>query len=67
MHQHPTTAPGHEKQLNVTQGPKGAPQVVQFNQSEMMMPVRCDLHPWMNALSMWRIPVLRSDGCGWQF
>jgi len=49
MHNIHTLPRGVEKQVNVTQGPKGAPQTVQFNQSETMMPVRCDLHPWMNA------------------
>ena len=35
--------------IDISQGPKGAPQVKQFNQPEMMMPVRCNNHPWMNA------------------
>jgi plastocyanin len=42
------TAPGSQ-QIDITQGAKGAPQVKQFNQPEVMMPVRCNNHPWMNA------------------
>jgi plastocyanin len=38
-----------EKQTDVSQGPKGAPQTVQFKEPEVMMPVRCNNHPWMNA------------------
>jgi hypothetical protein len=37
------------RQIDISQGPKGAPQVKQFNQPEVMMPVRCNNHPWMNA------------------
>jgi len=37
------------KEIDVSQGPKGAPQVRQFAQPEVMMPVRCNNHPWMNA------------------
>jgi plastocyanin len=35
--------------IDISQGPKGAPQVKQFNQPEVMIPVRCNNHPWMNA------------------
>ena len=42
------TAPGSQS-IDISQGAKGAPQVKQFNQPEMMMPVRCNNHPWMNA------------------
>lgn len=38
-----------EKETDVSQGPKGAPQQVQFKDPEMMVPVRCNNHPWMNA------------------
>jgi plastocyanin len=37
------------KEIDVSQGPKGAPQVREFLQPEVMMPVRCNNHPWMNA------------------
>jgi plastocyanin len=35
--------------IDISQGPKGTPQVKQFNQPEVMIPVRCNNHPWMNA------------------
>ncbi len=35
--------------IDISQGPKGAPQVEQFNRAEVMIPVRCNNHPWMNA------------------
>ena len=35
--------------IDISQAPKGAPQVKQFNQPEIMLPVRCNNHPWMNA------------------
>jgi plastocyanin len=47
IHTMPTSV--GSKELNVSQGPKGAPQVVAFNDPEIMIPVRCSNHPWMNA------------------
>ncbi len=35
--------------IDVSQGPGGAPQVKPFPQPEIMLPVRCNNHPWMNA------------------
>jgi plastocyanin len=35
--------------VDVSQGPKGTPEVKVFAQPEVMMPVRCNNHPWMNA------------------
>lgn len=49
MHNIHTLPPAGERQVNVSQGPRGPVQVLQFKQAEVMMPVRCDLHPWMNA------------------
>jgi hypothetical protein len=40
---------GGNPPIDISQGPKGAPQVKQFNQPEIMVPVRCNNHPWMNA------------------
>jgi len=34
---------------NTAQGPKGKPQFVHFNKPEQMVPVRCNVHPWMEA------------------
>ncbi|ADW70009.1 hypothetical protein [Granulicella tundricola] len=35
--------------MDMSQGPKGAPQDKQFTKPELMIPVRCNNHPWMNA------------------
>ncbi len=35
--------------IDISQGPKGAPVAKQFQKPELMMPVRCNNHPWMNA------------------
>jgi plastocyanin len=35
--------------IDISQGPKGTPQLKQFNHPEVMIPVRCNNHPWMNA------------------
>ena len=46
------TATGNEtgnQAIDVSQGPKGAPVTKQFLKPELMMPVRCNNHPWMNA------------------
>ena len=47
IHTMPTVV-GNEV-IDVSQGPKGAPQVRRFTNAEAMMPVRCNNHPWMNA------------------
>ena len=46
IHTIPTTG---DQPIDISQGPKGTPQVKQFNRPEEMMPVRCNNHPWMNA------------------
>jgi plastocyanin len=35
--------------VNVSQGAQGAPDTERFDAPELMMPVRCNNHPWMNA------------------
>ena len=47
IHTMPTQV-GNET-IDVSQGPKGAPVTKQFAKPELMMPVRCNNHPWMNA------------------
>jgi plastocyanin len=47
IHTMPTIV-GNEA-IDVSQGPKGAAVVKQFKDAEVMMPVRCNNHPWMNA------------------
>jgi plastocyanin len=46
---HTMPAMADSQPIDISQGPKGPPQVKQFNQPEVMMPVRCNNHPWMNA------------------
>jgi plastocyanin len=47
IHTMPTIV-GNEP-IDVSQGPRGVPVVKQFADAEVMMPVRCNNHPWMNA------------------
>jgi plastocyanin len=42
------TAIGNET-VDVSEGPKGQPVTKQFARPELMIPVRCNNHPWMNA------------------
>jgi plastocyanin len=43
-----STVVGNET-IDISQGPKGAPVTKQFQKPEVMIPVRCNNHPWMNA------------------
>ncbi len=43
------TMPQSNPAVDVSQGPKGAPERKKFDTPEAMMPVRCNNHPWMNA------------------
>ena len=47
IHTMPTQV-GNET-IDISQGPKGAPVRKQFARPELMIPVRCNNHPWMNA------------------
>ncbi len=47
IHTMPTTV-GNQT-IDISQGPRGAPVTRQFMKPELMMPVRCNNHPWMNA------------------
>jgi plastocyanin len=52
--------------VDVSQGPAGAPQTRQFTSAELMVPVRCNNHPWMQAFlnvapNQW-FAVTREDG-----
>jgi plastocyanin len=49
MHNIHTTPAAGNPSIDVSQGPMGAPQTRQFTQPEIMLPVRCNNHPWMNA------------------
>jgi plastocyanin len=46
---HTIPAAGGNKEIDVSEGPKSAPEVRSFPDPEVMMPVRCNNHPWMNA------------------
>jgi plastocyanin len=43
------TLPTGNPVVDVSQGAKGAPEQKRFDAPEIMMPVRCNNHPWMNA------------------
>ena len=47
IHTMPTTV-GNET-IDVSQGPKGQPVLKRLAKTELMIPVRCNNHPWMNA------------------
>jgi plastocyanin len=49
MHNVHIVAPGDSGALDVSQGPMGEPQSQQFTAQTVMMPVRCNNHPWMSA------------------
>jgi plastocyanin len=46
---HTLPAASGSQSIDISQGPKGTPQIKQFNSTEVMIPVRCNNHPWMNA------------------
>jgi plastocyanin len=46
---HTMPAGGGNAAVDVSQGPKGAPVVKVFAKPEIMLEVRCNNHPWMNA------------------
>jgi hypothetical protein len=43
------TMPSGNPVVDISQGAKGAPEQRKFDAPEIMMPVRCNNHPWMNA------------------
>ena len=47
IHTMPTVV-GNET-IDISQGPRGTPVTKHFANAELMMPVRCNNHPWMNA------------------
>jgi plastocyanin len=46
---HTMPSEGGNQPIDISQGVKGPAQEKQFNKPEVMMPVRCNNHPWMNA------------------
>ncbi len=47
IHTQPTDI-GNET-IDISEGPRGQSQTKQFRKPELMIPVRCNNHPWMNA------------------
>jgi len=58
--------PRQNQEWNESQPPKGDPKTKKFDQEEVMVPVKCNIHPWMRAyLGVVRHPffaVTGSDG-----
>ena len=46
---HMVSTVGGNGDIDISQGPNGAPETRQFKTPELMLPVRCNNHPWMNA------------------
>ena len=46
---HTIPADAGNAELDFSEGPRGTPQVKVFKKPEVMMPVRCNKHRWMNA------------------
>jgi len=66
MHNIHTISIAGNPAVDVSQGPGGPPQTRQFTTPELMMPIRCNNHPWMEALlnvapNPW-FAVTREDG-----
>jgi plastocyanin len=58
---HPT--PDKNEEWNESQQPKGEPITKQFSQPELMMPVKCNQHPWMKMhLSVFKHPYFAVTG-----
>ena len=49
MHNIHTISVAGNPPVDVSEGPAGAPQTRQFTIPELMMPIRCNNHPWMEA------------------
>jgi plastocyanin len=46
---HTIPAGAGNAEVDFSEGPRGTPQMKVFKKPEVMMPVRCNKHPWMNA------------------
>ncbi len=49
MHNVHTTGSGANQEVDVSMGPRGRSVIKQFKHPELMIPVRCNNHPWMQA------------------
>jgi len=62
-----STVVGNET-IDISQGPRGAPVTKQFKEPEVMIPVRCNNHPWMNAfINVAPTPFFAVSGADGQF
>jgi len=62
-----STVVGNET-IDISQGPKGAPVTKRFKEPEVMIPVRCNNHPWMNAfINVAPTPFFAVTGADGQF
>lgn len=41
--------PRVNREWNVSQPPKGSPVIKRFDRQEVMVPIKCNVHPWMKA------------------
>ena len=41
--------PSQNREWNESQPPKGDPKMKTFDQEEVMIPIKCNIHPWMRA------------------
>ena len=46
---HTVPAEAGNETVDVSQTPRGAPHTEQFRKPELMLPIRCNNHPWMSA------------------
>ena len=62
---HPT--PKDNREWNESQPPKAAAIEKNFAREEIMLPVKCNQHPWMKMyVNVVKTPVLRGHRRGWQ-
>ncbi len=59
--------PTQSKQWNESQLPKAEPIVKKFDKPELMIPIKCNQHPWMKMyLNVVRYTLVRRDRRKWQ-
>ena len=67
MHNIHTTSVDNQP-IDISQGPRGAPVRKQFSKPELLLPVRCNNHPWMNAfLNVSATPFFAVSDAGGRF
>ena len=51
--------PRQNEEWNESQPPKGSPKTKTFEREEIMVPIKCNIHPWMRAY----VGVLGTHSC----